>query len=131
MVNPKLKGRRLGSGATRTAYVYGKEKNNLVVKVANGFHGVEANWKEYLIYNWMQSSRKLERLPKVHDISSCGRYLVVERIEMLPECSDVIFAGQSVFPRWVSDLHIGNVGKRNGRLVVVDFANEDLYKLFK
>jgi len=117
----KMLGAPLNSGGARTGFDVPSNPDVVVKKVHGGFVG--ANVIEWIVWNAVRETEWERVFGRCHAISSTGTYLMMERLNNLPED---IRKKLPKLPDWVRDARANNFGmNREGEIKVRDYANID------
>jgi hypothetical protein len=117
----KLVGAPLNSGGARTGFDVPSNPDVVVKKVHIGFVG--ANVTEWIVWNALRGSKWETVFGRCHAISPTGTYLMMERLNNLPEN---MRKKLPKLPDWVRDARANNFGiNRDGEIKIRDYANID------
>jgi hypothetical protein len=115
------KGKRLGGGGARTGYACTSDPTS-VIKEASAFPG--SNFTENLIWAHIKDTDLAPKFGEVRAISRSGRFILMERLDSLPEEDE---SKAPVLPDWVRDVWPNNFGKNTGgEIKIRDYANVSL-----
>lgn len=104
----------LTSGTTRT--VYTTHDNLCVVKIAKEHGDTTYNWIEIAAYFYYKCDQ--EMLALVHSWSVSGKYLVMEKLNMVEQPPE-----DFSYPSWVTDRKLSNIGvDTSGNFKICDYA---------
>ena len=122
----RILGQHIASGGHREVYEH-VLCPGLVVKVGGFPSNPLANWHEATIWQLVDTHQlpERERLAPVVGLSADFQYLVQIRVMTdHPHSDDECVR---LMPDWFRDVHSGNCGLYNGRLVLFDYGFRDMF----
>ena len=114
-------GKRLGVGAYRSVYAFAPD-SNFVVKVANE-NGRAVNLLEEKIWHDIWSTPLEKWFAPVKSVSEAGKYLIQERVEMMPKDKYPL-----MIPHFFTDTKYSNFGWLKGKFVCCDFGSFNMFR---
>jgi hypothetical protein len=119
-----LVGQRIGGGGAREVFEV-KNDPGAIIKVAAQYPFT--NFIEWLIWTWVRDTHWRKAFGECHTISASGRYLIMERLENLPEGRKTDTPTLSSFVRdvWANNFGIDPAGV----IKVRDYANISMTEL--
>lgn len=116
-------GRKIGYGVYREVFNC-RFNDKYVVKVANGDGGRSANILEYKLWSDMYLTPLEKWFAPVMGVSESGKYLIQEKVEMLPKSQY-----PEKIPHFFTDTKYSNFGHLEGKgFVCVDFGSFNIFK---
>lgn len=114
-LNTLFLGEKIGEGEFRAVYEHGFDPS-LVVKIEDDVRRVFCNVAEWQLWQEAQSRPSIARwLAPCVAISQSGSVLIQKRTKPVTKMPDEM-------PDIFCDMHLGNVGRYRGRVVVHDYA---------
>jgi hypothetical protein len=121
-----LVGQRIGGGGAREVFEV-KNDSAAVIKVAAQYP--LTNFIEWLIWNWVRETHWRSAFGECHTISPSGRYLIMERLDDVPESRK---AETPTLPSFVGDVWANNFGvNATGVIKARDYASANMTKLVR
>lgn len=115
-----LLGPVIASGFSRTVYVVkGDPMRVIKVQQSNTYYGDHANILEWSIWGAVEDTKYEKSFARCYEMSECGKYLIQERVGGVGSVN----VKKIKTPEFVGDIHANNIGVRDGKPVLVDYAS--------
>ena len=105
----------INSGQSRIVFEW-KFRPNTVIKFCKA-DDCQSNWTEYAIWESVKDTKNAKWFCPVIDISPCGRFLLMEKARAITNEDKL----PKKLPNFFTDIHTGNFGYIDDRLVCIDY----------